>query len=324
LPADYGSTAVALNRLFAALPQKDSPASATTRTYASSLTKAAEVVVSVSGLLAKYLEVDLKGSPPDPEGFRNTVCVSTQQVLQGLLLQRFVSCDLVDKITGILEAISCQCVYFASLPGEKSDVDALTKCAVNSATSGAGNATAQCGELPGDLSVDPALWESIFSQLDNDPVFGKVASITVLPYSDKVAQCRPLEGSASILGNVTSITITNGCDAIDINNTIINFSLPITANGNKEVQDECGKLVKPVLSCSWWEPASQTWKSDGCVVVESTDTAVRCKCSHLTDFAILAYVSRGCSSAAKSDLSFFIAIGLSVLVLVTVSVQLSR
>ena len=40
-------------------------------------------------------------------------------------------------------------------------------------------------------------------------------------------------------------------------------------------------------TCVFWDVAKNSWSSDGCRLVSTSDTATECKCQHLTNFAII-------------------------------------
>ena len=40
-------------------------------------------------------------------------------------------------------------------------------------------------------------------------------------------------------------------------------------------------------TCVFWDVAQNSWSSDGCRLVSTSDTATECQCQHLTNFAII-------------------------------------
>jgi hypothetical protein len=52
-------------------------------------------------------------------------------------------------------------------------------------------------------------------------------------------------------------------------------------------------VIEKQVECSYWDEETEAWSTDGCVVADANVTmddgrrAVRCECTHLTDFAIL-------------------------------------
>ena len=40
-------------------------------------------------------------------------------------------------------------------------------------------------------------------------------------------------------------------------------------------------------TCVFWDVAKNSWSSDGCRLVSTSDTATECQCQHLTNFAII-------------------------------------
>ena len=64
------------------------------------------------------------------------------------------------------------------------------------------------------------------------------------------------------------------------------FTMPHT--NPDQVQNDDFATDKPVdtTECSWWNSASQTYTSEGCIVSQITNSSTICACTHLTVFQI--------------------------------------
>lgn len=156
-----------------------------------------------------------------------------------------------------------------------------------------------------------------FPSAVQDPV-GPAISVTLDGYESrgKIALAQNITFTFAI--NMSSAAVKNRlctqlgdrCSPCDIDVDIqVDNQLAIT----------CRSLLNPALAaqvaCSWWDDTTGGWSTEGCFVVETTQTSVMCTCNHLTSFAVLVDVADAIEptdTAAAEVLSIITQVGLSL------------
>jgi len=255
------------------------------------------------------------------------VCSKLRAVGTALLKLPKFACLLVERALTILEKLRCTCASAVLLPGETETLPdggeqgSFSKCIVS--------ASGCAASLPPGFDIDESVWAKILDSVEQDPIFGRVAGVSVVTQTELVRKCR-IQNSSSLpdeetgVGDITSITIISGCKEVAVTNqsgngSEISFNLPILPKSGKSTT--CQKSVV-FSNCTWWNKIDRVWSSNGCVTVPINSTTVHCKCTHLTDFAVLYRVNSGCNE--PDSVAFVInTVGFSIVGLACL-VQLGR
>ncbi|XP_046446437.1 adhesion G protein-coupled receptor L3-like [Daphnia pulex] len=73
------------------------------------------------------------------------------------------------------------------------------------------------------------------------------------------------------------------------------------------------EVNKTTATCVFWDTLTQEWSSDGCEVVETNDkSSTRCRCNHLTNFAVLMDINGVFKEKTTSPLDYITVIGESI------------
>jgi len=103
------------------------------------------------------------------------------------------------------------------------------------------------------------------------------------------------DGNSTRLGNITTVTlipINNRTDDEDFSNNLnVTITLPTPPGdinnyyfSDKELPCEGGIVTE----CGFWNYTEKRWSNKGCETKVGSDGILRCACSHLTDFAVVA------------------------------------
>ncbi|XP_054859977.1 adhesion G protein-coupled receptor E5-like isoform X1 [Eublepharis macularius] len=75
------------------------------------------------------------------------------------------------------------------------------------------------------------------------------------------------------------------------NTMSLNISVNFTFNHTEAVpanfSSSSSRKLEQRLICAFWEPVNQSWSTEGCELMETNGNSTRCKCDHLTSFAVL-------------------------------------
>jgi len=283
--------------------------------------RAEDIVVSVVLDTVQDLASNLKGYPS------SVACGSMSALLDTMLNMKKFDCPMVEKAVQLVSQVRCRCTTNAVLtPGESSPTSnegGATGEGVFSKCLASVPGDLQCGSsLPGNFSIDTSVWAQLSKSLFVDPVFGKVASVSIVNYGELVLQCRANSlGTNVVNSDITSIAISSQCSSLSLTNQSgnVNFDLPIKATGDQN----CG-----TLQCVRWESATNSWSAQGCEAVVSANK-VQCSCSNFGDFALLR-TTDGCggasdiSSIVDPSILLVISAGLFSLIAIAAMVQIVR
>lgn len=108
--------------------------------------------------------------------------------------------------------------------------------------------------------------------------------------------------------DVLSVTVHDGSDAfrersVQSLDEPIAISLPLSVSTTAEEGSCSAKDESVELSCVFFDRELGCWSDSGCRLADSSSSAARCECNHLTDFSVLASVREGeggCGSANDS------------------------